>query len=342
MSSLLRDLFEDRSAAEPDEAVHRARLAAVHRRIARARRRRVAAAGAAVATVAVLVGVVTSGIRDPRQVPDRPVGDVPTVSPSASPTARTIEGFPEYLNGARVLAAASASLPDTTATLTFVPRTHDLVFFTRCDPPEVSAQMLYPEGSVGSGRCGSSHAGYSEEWLASLGIRVGKPATIRLEAKGTLPLAGRARPGPLPESGSIAIAVGERVPFDEYPLPPRPAALPPLATPPNAETTVRSAPGDPLAPRTVELRSRKRLTFFAQLQTPGTLRVLADGREVTSCVKWDYATTSTRPSQAEIDNGCYEELIPGDSDKPKKSGDPITITIEPRHVTGDWAVHISY
>ncbi|MGR6322018.1 hypothetical protein Q2K19_15575 [Micromonospora soli] len=340
MSSLLREVFEDRSTGEPDEIIHQARPSAVRRRIARARRRRAAATGSAVAAVAVLVGVVMSGLGVPRHLPDRPADGAPTVSPS--PTARTIEGFPEYLNGARVLSAASASLPDTTATLTFVPTTHDLVFFTRCDPPELDAQLILPDGGMAGGRCGSSHGGFTEKGLSFAGIRVGKPATIRLEAIGTLSLTRPPRLGPLPATGTFAVAVGERIPFDEYPLPPRPATLPPLAIPPGADTTVRSTPGDALAPRTIEVRSRKRLTFFAQMQTPGTLRVMANGREVTSCVKWNYDKTSTTPSQTEIDNGCYEELIPGDSDKPVKNGDAITVTIEPQHVTGDWAVHVSY
>ena len=75
------------------------------------------------------------------------------------------------------------------------------------------------------------------------------------------------------------------------------------------------------------------------MQTPGSLRVLVDGREVTGCLKRTYAATAATPSKAEIDGGCYEQFLPGDLDKPSNNAD-LLITVEPAHATGDWTVRI--
>ncbi|MFR9776149.1 hypothetical protein ACL02O_08810 [Micromonospora sp. MS34] len=332
MNSMLRDVFEERAAEVAGKSVEQARLAAVHGRIARVRRRRTAAAGAAVTVVAVAVGIGATAARPP--VPKPPIGDSPT--PSPSPSARTIEGFPEYHEGGRVRWAASGPASDRTVSLTFVPTSTNLVIWTRCDPPEIDAWLIMPDGSGLGGGCGSTHR-LDAQWLASLGIKVGRPVTLRLSTDGfgMLPHARQENPA----TGTIALAAGEAVPFAAYPLPPRPATLPPLATADDG-ITIHSAPADPRAPQTLQVPRHKRLTFLAQSQTPGALRVLADGREITTCVKWDYAPTAAKPSRAEIDNGCYEEFLPDDLDRPTKS-DTITITVQPQHVTGAWAVRVS-
>ncbi|MFG2052965.1 hypothetical protein ACGFI9_02955 [Micromonospora sp. NPDC048930] len=338
MNGVLRDVLDERAGDVAEESGDPARLAAVHRRIARLRRRRIAAAGTAVAVVALAVGVgaaaeVRPSIRKP------PAGALPaaTPTPSPSPSARTIAGFPEYLDGGRVRWATSAPASEMTVSLTFVPTTTNLMIWTRCDPPEILAQVEAPSGALLGGECGGSHRLRARS-LADLGIKVGRPVTLRLNVDGTMPRPGEPRQTAPPANGTIALAAGEAVPFAAYPLPPRPATLPPLPTS-DTGTTIRSAPDDPLAPQSVAVSRRQRLTFLAQSQTPGTLRVLADGREITTCVKWDYAPTATRPSRAEIDNGCYEEFLPGDLDRPTKR-DSVTITVQPQHVAGDWAVRV--
>ncbi len=290
------------------------------------------------AIAAMAVGSLIVNVGEARPEPDRPAdGGVTTAS---SPNGKTIEGFPEYVNGTRVLAAASASLPETTASLTFVPTTHDLVFISRCDSSDMWIYLTFPSGAE-SRPCGSPSEVPSEESLSSLGIKVGESVTVVFKADGVgRPSKGEA-PASLPASGSMAVAVAEQVPFDKYPLPPKPATLPPLVTVPDADNTVRNTPGNPLAPRTVKVDWQQKLTFFAQMQTPGILRVLVNGREVTKCMKWDYSETSPKPSQTEINNQCVEEMILGDTDNPGKPGDHVDVTIEPQHVTGDWAVNIT-
>ena len=329
MSNQLRELFEERFGTEPANVEHQARLASIGRRISSVRRRRAATAGAALAAVVAVVVATPTSVQVPQSIPES-VGSSPT------PTAKTIEGFPEYFEGARVVAAASASLPDTTATLTFVPKTLDLVAFTRCDPPEVWASLVLPDGGYAVGGCGREW-GDKEAWAAS-GIRVGEPTTLVLKARATIRSEnGRMMDGPLPASGTIAVAIAERVPFEEYPLPPRPATLPPLATAPigtDVVTTVRNAPDDPLAPRTVEVAWEEILNFSAHLQTPGNLRVLVNGRLLMNCEKWTYTEKSPIPKH------CDEEFVITDDDNPGKPGDIVTITVIPEHVTGDWAVRI--
>jgi hypothetical protein len=343
MTTLLRELLDERSAA-PDAAAHHARLALVHRRITRARRQRVASASAAVAAVAIAVAMVTAGGGVNRTAPT-PIADTP--HPSVSPTMAMIEGIPEYYAGGRVLTAASGELPAGTATLTFVPDALDLMLVTKCSQPDIYLDLAMPDGAGSGGRgllCGSTLPLTKETLWVWPGLRVGEPYTLSASqvsppqfVKGPDGEMTVLTPTPTGRPGTISIGIARVVPFKEYRFPPRPAVLPPLAGAPGTFTTVTSAPGDPLAPQTFEADAHGTLNFFAQMQTPGTLRVKFNGKVFMTCVKWDYEPTRTRPTQADADSGCTEERVLGDNN-PRVTH--VTITVIPEHVTGDWAVQI--
>src|SRR5688500_18940874 len=118
MSAILRDVFQERSA-DPAAVGQRGRLAAVHRRITRVHRRRVAA-GAAAGVAVVLA--VTAAMTAAGAVGGRGSSVAATggAASGAATGGESVEGFPRYVQGARILTAASAAIgPDTSGTLTF-------------------------------------------------------------------------------------------------------------------------------------------------------------------------------------------------------------------------------
>src|SRR5690606_24327304 len=113
--------------------MHHLRLAGVRRKVVARRRRRLAVGALTVAAVtagSLAVGTVLTGTGHP-----------------VSPAAGSLEGFPEYAEGARVVAAAAAPLSERTVSVTFTPSTTELVGFARCDlragadPPPVVAEV---------------------------------------------------------------------------------------------------------------------------------------------------------------------------------------------------------
>jgi hypothetical protein len=172
-------------------------------------------------------------------------------------------------------------------------------------------------------------------------VSVGKPATF------VMTITAAHRPDdtggdvPIPDTGTFGLAIGERVPFDQYPLPPRPSG--PLAPLPEVlpagcteelcpdAVIIRSDPADPT-------RSVRRTLTWAALgsvdmiaQTPGLLHLRINDLDVTTGEWWDYAMSGS---------GMY-----GDKDDDWKRfglslrpGDSVTIDVVPEHMTGAWQV----
>src|SRR6185503_11492825 len=68
------------------------------------------------------------------------------------------------------------------------------------------------------------------EQLARAGVVVGRPATVSMVVQSQAPddalmVPDAVATAPVPQSGRVAVGIGEKVPFDEYPLPSRPARL---------------------------------------------------------------------------------------------------------------------
>jgi hypothetical protein len=259
-----------------------------------------------------------------------------------------IEGFPEYANGARVVAAQSAALPERRVEVTVVPTTLDLVVFSRCAVADDDEVALDEELSVnghalGSGSCGGSSVRGS--WKG-MGVAVGKPATFAMKITGARRWDGsERRTVPIPQAATLGLAIGERIPFTQYPLPARPSGpLGPLTDMLPAGCTetecpkaviIRSDPADPTRTvrRTVTWKPVDVVAMVAQ--TPGLLEVRVNGVRITTGEWWNYDR-----------NGVH---MYGDKDGAWKSefgldlraGDSVAIEVVPRYITGDWQVVFS-
>ncbi|RKN50541.1 hypothetical protein [Micromonospora endolithica] len=329
----LRQVLDDRSVGSPGQVANQGRLRGVRTKVLARRRRRIATwTTAGVAAVVVAAAVVPGGRPD--------ATPAPAVTPSPP---RMIEGFPEYAQGARVVAATSGVAPEVRVEVTMVPTTLDLVVFTRCDGAGENVaieQELRVNGRLlTEGTCAGS---VRPDDVAGLGVVVGEPATFVMTTTGAQRYAeSSAVAVPIPDGATFGFAVGERMPFERYPLPPRPSGAPtPLdRVPRNCAPTdcadavvLRSDPADPNLPirRSVRWRTLAQIDMVAQ--TPGLLHVRVDGVEVTTGEWWDYAMAG---------NGMY-----GDKDQGWKAafgldprpGEQVTVEIVPEHVTGPWRV----
>jgi hypothetical protein len=331
----LRDVLDQRSSESAEHVMHHLRLQGVRAKVTARRRRRVAAwaACAVVALAGVAAAAVVPGLR-------ADVAPAPAASPSQ---VRMIEGFPEYADGSRVVGAESAELPEHRVEVTVVPTTFDLVVFTRCEGAGEKVkleEMVTVDGrDLAGGTCGVTTR--PTDWEA-LGIAVGKPATFvmtitrayRLEETGEVEV-------PIPQTGTLGLAVGERMPFDAYPLPPRPPALRPLdeslpaactaALCPDA-FTVRSDPADPKRPVRKTVAWKTADSIHAASQTPGLLHVRVNGVELMTGEWWGYEASSS--SMYGDMGGAWKHEFGLDV----RPSQPVTIEVVPEHVTGAWQV----
>ncbi|MFC0003977.1 hypothetical protein [Micromonospora siamensis] len=320
----LRTVLAERSAGKTsDPAVDR--LAGVHRRVLRRRRLRrgTAVAGAALALLA--LGGVATARTDPSPAP-------------AGPPAGTVDGFPEYAEGARVVATARGALPERSTRLTVTPTTLDLVIFTSCPEPAslpVELEIQVDGHPFFSGTCGGSWSTTVDGWR-DVGARVGRPAVLTVRAGAADDGAGGRLP--VPPRGEFGVAVGERVPVGDYPFPPRPAPLPPLERPvgddgeplPPDALVLRSDPADPTASRRATITWGPAVRAWMSAQTPGRLRVRVAGVEVADASWWDYRAgqqASTKSATWAGEHGL--RLLPGQR---------VAVEVIPERFTGDWLV----
>jgi hypothetical protein len=338
----LKQVLDERSGDSAERVMHNMRLHGVRAKVVARRRRKIA-------TWATCAVVALAGIAAATVVPEPRTDVTPTPADSPLPV-RTIEGFPEYASGARVVAAKSATLPELRIEMTVVPKTLDLVVFTRCD--DIGEKIGFEEKvsvnghDLARGGCGGVHRPHSWD---GLDVAVGKPATFVMTIIARLRL-DETDDGEvwLPDTGTFGLAIGERIPFEQYPLPPRPSgALGPLGGQSGLPTgctealcpdavIIRSDPADPTRPvrRTLTWKTVDSIDMIAQ--TPGLLHLRVNGVEVTTGEWWDYDMNGY---------GMY-----GDQDGDWKRqfgldlrpGDPVTIEAVPEHITGAWQVVFSY
>jgi hypothetical protein len=327
----LRDLMRERSAfAEAPPSGER--VAQVHRRIAAVRRRR--AAGAVCAAVAVVAaGAVAWNVLPGEPTPPRP----------AQTTMRTIDGFPEYSYGARVIATGVEQLPRSSVSVTVVPDSLDLVLATRCDAVlrmtlSVDGRDLYGSDCNENSEPNIIYEDGPAYWT-QLGLAVGQPATFTMTVTESVEYTESGPPvkGPLPTSGAISLAVMQRVPFVEFPLPPRPSTLAPIPEEglPDGALVLTSDPADPLRPvsGTFVWSPDTHLRFDSQ--TPGYLTVVMNGVQVAVHEEWTFEVRTHTVifgdgGTGACDSVLCEEIFP--------DGEVVTVTVQPEHVTGAWRV----
>jgi hypothetical protein len=233
-----QDLREVLAAHADDAPDNPERLAQVRIgvRVATHRRRRLAVLLAAVIVLAVVVPVVTRHPTHRTLHSDflTPGESASASHPGPSPTPTPMVINPEYAGGGRKLGGGAATSPaHGTLTYTVVPTSYELALTTTCTDPQTSVAIVVNGHEIGSGGCGGS-LGAPADATASRGewgseIVLDRPNTVSItiiagdDGVGVHPLSASER-----RPGTIASAMYQAVPFDEYPLPPRPAQLTPL------------------------------------------------------------------------------------------------------------------
>jgi hypothetical protein len=315
----LRDMLDERSSTDHGEGRSHLTLSGVRRRLVLRRRRRRIAVASAAALVLVAVGAGSAVTSRSTQQPNRPV---------AGPA--TINGFPEYAQGSRLIASAVLAPAAKTLELPFVPGSTNLVFFVRCADPvstEEFAVTINGHQTMSGSGCGGSFIPAAESLATELGVRVGARSVLRAS------FAKRAPAG-------FAVGVGQRVPVDQYVFPARPAALTPLDTGGNLSVSydgatrydtaflLRPDPADPNRPVSRTFTWGKGGHLALRSQTPGALKVTMNGIVVADGEWWDY-------DQGLVD-GSSSAFWP--SPKQRVKGVTVTVTVTPQRMTGDWAV----
>jgi hypothetical protein len=316
----LREVLDERSATDHVQARSHMLLSGVHQRIAIRRRNRQIAASAVVVVAVVGLGAAV-------QVANRPTDS--SGRPAAQGRVPTINGFPEYSDGYRVIAASTPVAPTATSIrLPFTPTTIDIALQFRCDDPDRDFDIKL-NGLAMFANCGATWVSDTET-SSIFGIHAGQPNNVTITFSHGVP-------------ANFAVAVGEKVDRDEYALPDRPAILPPLAAESgNMEISldqgvtyrtthlVRADSANPNQPVGLSFGWGKGVHLVLISQTPGALDVSVNGARVAQGEWWDY----------------HQKVVDGGSDKSwaltarPERGANATITVIPQRMSGDWAVAI--
>ncbi|MEU8002806.1 SigE family RNA polymerase sigma factor [Catellatospora sp. NPDC049111] len=314
--------------ADDDVPAGNERLAAVRGRITQRRRNRIAAAFLALASAA--AGYLVAPLMMPYDVAD----------------------FPEYDQGQHIVLRGQSSFGKAPATFVWTPTKLDGEVRIACAHDDetlhlqvsvlINGDKVYGTGCSTNGviTFGSS-VRLTAASLGSRGVSIGTPATITLivEEPSTWledppPGGAYAEPGgTVPDDGVMAVVLGESVPFDEYPLPARPDELKTLSRP-DAAQLGRSVLVNAAGPHTVTMPWRGGpLELAGRSQTPGIMRIKINGLLIRTQTWWDY-TSMSRGAQLSAEELAELGVNP-------QLDEPVTITVETEHMTGDWWLRVS-
>ncbi|MEO6143575.1 MAG: hypothetical protein ABIP19_06295 [Dermatophilaceae bacterium] len=341
--------------AEADDAAYAgadALVAGARRRVAASRRRRLGVLAAA--TVAVMVAGGLGFTRPTHQAVPQPADPGPfTVSAG-------VADFPDYLRGMRRLTVVEAPMLERVKGSITVPTTPGQVLAVSmiCSPQDnvenlgewnarMAAKFTAP-GTTGRTACGLPDEGYDP-----IGVVTGTKTLVVADIfishlpSPSLPT--------LFKDAKMRVAFYGSVPFNDYPLPPRPADF---ETDPNSAWSSEPGTVRILGPKTAQ-EANKLVTFtqpsdpklllHLQIRGPGRLRVLINGKDVTrriaaSMLTEDRFITSwgyDRPAgfQIPLEPEPFASLSTGTAAPPTKPGTPVTVTIEPQDFVGpDWRI----
>lgn len=319
----LAEVLRSRSES-PGDTSHAARLSGIRSRV-RAARLRQALTGA-VSLLLVVAGVVYAGTR-PADHSSEP----------AAPSYR----FPDYEAGRRVIGQSWAAAPGTTVSVRFVPTSLDLALFRHCDAGP--GRYLYTDVEVNGhpmsgGSCDSHNGGVTfveqEKGWAGLGVVVGRPSIATMTVLGEQNPDPRQPPQsllPVPDGAVFALALGEAVPVEDYPFPPRPGTLAELPAPsPDAAVVLGVDPAEPNGRRQVTRTWPDNGLVTVWTNTPGRLRVLIDDVEVLSYEHWSY----------EVGSRSWADHRRNEGDPDPEPGQRVTVTVIAERTSGDWRVDL--
>jgi hypothetical protein len=348
----LRGALHDEAdaAAYPDVD---ALVAGARRRVADSRRRRLAVLGAAAVAVLVLGGLAVSRLAHTALPLPADRGPFTVNAGGAD--------FPQYQQGMKRLTVMDAPMLERVKGSISVHTTTGRQLGVRmtCTPAddtdkinEWNARMLAKfttPGGTGQAGCGLAIGGYNPIGVATAAkTAVQADVFISHSPSPSLPS--------LFKDAKIHVAIYESVPWQEYPLPPRPADLDT-----NAQYAWSSEPGTVrvLGPKTAQ-EANKSLTFTQPFDSklflnllfrgPGRIRVLINGTDITyqigtaSLTKDKFITSWEYGSQGSgfpFDPIGWAFLRYGATGPTTKPGTPVTVTIVPQDFQGpDWRIAV--
>jgi hypothetical protein len=267
---------------------------------------------ATVAALAIGYAVITHGLTDGRPGPP---------ATTTTPTIK-VNGFAEYAAGSHLIETRAAAISDSVMIFTVDGSPRGWALSARCTSSEPERELWISWQLNGKPLVGHSCSDDGTSWVRPDESRY-DPDRLRPGLTSTLTATLEATDGkPLP-TGTFAVAVSERLAFEAYPLPARPASLKPLDPPPVVNVdpaygiaSVDSDPDDPTRSKTLVLDLAADVSIDMVSQTPGYLHVIVDGTEIATGEWWDY------------DLAIYGLTI----DRPGRH----TITFVPEHLSGAW------
>ena len=350
------------AAAYPDVD---AMVAGARRRVATTRRRRRSALGATAVAVLVVGGLIAT--TSSAHQPARPVSTQPVsprlVSPQPpDPGPFTVNagggGFPEYSQGMKRVTVLDSPMLERAKGSIVIPTTagRHLAVRMTCTPTgneentlewntRMLARFTTPDGTRQAACGGGSY---------QIGVAVAAKTTVLANVF----VSHAPSPG-LPslfKNAQIHVAIYENIPWEDYPLPPRPADL---DTNPeyawwSGMSTVRllgpNTASEANQPLTFTQPFDETLSLNLQVRGPGRLRVLINGKDIgrqlddwlltegTFISFWEYRPSgfSILPLDPSVTFNNVYTAAP-----PLKPGTPVTVTIEPRDFQGpDWRIAV--
>lgn len=305
----LKSLLDERAQDAPPVVPLDARLASVKARVRAGRQRAVtltALGMLALASVGAATAILPSPLPEPHQ------------------TASPLGEFPAYFLGTRVVQEVALNLPERSVAVDFEAMGDAATVFLRC--PGMRETTLRTQVTA---------FGHTEEVICNGGTALqtfeGHGVTqIELTVTG----AQRTVDGStvdVPGRGSVIMAVGEPVPWEDYPFPERPASLQAIVTgapchAPECVYALESDPDDPTAPVSATVTWQAVTMVSTIVNTPGILHVWINGVEVGSTANWDYIFMVSSFNDVGAKTG---DLRPGDE---------VTVAVVPEHLTGPWRV----
>ncbi|MGN6599379.1 MAG: hypothetical protein ACTHMW_08905 [Actinomycetes bacterium] len=330
----LRELFAQRTSGlhgDPD------RVASVHRRIQRRRQRLSASvAGVTVAAAAVLAVSVV------RLMPASVSPPAHRGTSNASLTSAPVPTVPRYgadgkLLGGAVLDGSSAR----TASFRFRPTSWQLTVVDQCQqslPDDVEVMVAVNGRAMSWGGCGGASSGGAanpQQFWSQFGVRLGEESTVTLTLIPAHPCPG-CTPAPLPSSTTVnsvvTAGVYQRIPFEEFPLPPAPRTLSALPAPPDRGESVSAVGvGDNVTTSLPASVNGDRISVTTV--APGDVSLLVDGVLIAQLSSRDYTVHS-------LEADLTVDALRGSGVEVRK-GQAVTVTVRTEHFRQPaWSVSI--
>jgi hypothetical protein len=232
-------------------------------------------------------------------------------------------GIGSYFNGDRIVGAVTVPIGQI-ASLTVPPTSPAQDVFIECASNTQSdyswiADVALNGKTLFGVDCDKYSATESERVTAGTGLH-GRLTARLAPAPGADPAPAPA-PATAPTHGTIYLAIGEPVPFADYPLPKRPKHLRRLA--PTSVFTKSTSVGILTAQNPSMTLPAGPYSFLTQSQTPGLITVAINEKPIFTADYFDYGAS-----------------FQGDSGTFGKSDSEITVSVSAQYTTGSWYVDI--